>query len=83
MPTYSAAQLQATLGRIANFQALAIQSTLIDTQLKQAGTDLYNDPILLGQWPSDGAAIRAILAAANGPITTFLATNVTIPLPVS
>lgn len=83
MTTYSAAQMQQVLGEIANFQALAVQAATICNLLKTSGTTLYNDAILTGQWPTDGATIKTALAAASTPINTFLAAIPTIALPVS
>lgn len=83
MTTYSAVQMQTVLGEIATFQALAIQAATICNALKASGTTLFNDAVLTGQWPTDGATIKTALSAANGPITTFLAAIPTISLPVS
>lgn len=83
MTTYSAAQLQQVLGEIATVQALGIQAASVCAAYKAAGTALYNDSILTGEWPTDGAAIKALLLAVNAPITTFLAAIPTISLPVS
>lgn len=59
-------------GEIASVQAQVLQVIAACNSLKTAGTTLYNDALLLTQFPTDGPAARTWMLSTNTALTTLL-----------